>query len=320
MGIILLILIILSTINRIKNPTITEDQDLQNYGPGDYEFILNYDGLTREYFVHVPPRYDIKKSVPLIIDLHGGGGSFESAIIGTQMNKKSDSEGFIAVYPNSAESIDGGKRWNNGPRLIESQKESTANDIGFLNAMLDDLEIKFNIDKKRIYATGMSNGGFMTYRVACEMADRIAAIAPVASTLLMDNCNPSRSISVIHFHGLKDKIVNFEGGPSKIKSNLKILDDLRSVEESINNFVNINNCPTTSKITYQNREATCKTYSPCNQNTEVTLCTIKDGGHTWPGGNYGIDKTWYKKFVGKLSHDISANDAMWDFFEKHPMK
>ena len=256
----------------------------------------------------------------LIIDLHGGGGSFESAIIGTQMNKKSDSEGFIAVYPNSAESIDGGKRWNNGPRLIESQKESTANDIGFLNAMLDDLEIKFNIDKKRIYATGMSNGGFMTYRVACEMADRIAAIAPVASTLLMNNCNPSRSISVIHFHGLKDKIVNFEGGPSKIKSNLKILDDLRSVEESINNFVNINNCPTTSKITYQNREATCKTYSPCNRNTEVTLCTIKDGGHTWPGGNYGIDKTWYKKFVGKLSHDISANDAMWDFFEKHPMK
>ena len=144
---IIILFLITASIKIIKNRNNQEIEETVQIPKlsGDYEFTLEHNKLTRNYLVHVSQNYDGEKPTPLIIDLHGGGGSFESAIKGTQMNKKSDEEGFLVVYPNSANSKDGGKRWNSGTRIIETQKESTADDIGFLNAMLDDLELKYNI-------------------------------------------------------------------------------------------------------------------------------------------------------------------------------
>lgn len=288
-------------------------------GSGDHRFTLEHDGETREYEVHVPSSYT-KTPTPLVINFHGGGGTIQTAKDETQMNTKSNSAGFIVVYPQSLEAPDGGTRWNVGfDRATEPQKESSAEDVGFIRAMVAQLEEDFNIDSKRIYATGISNGGYMTYKVMCDLSDVIAAGAAVGTTLVTSNCNPSEPVSLLHIHGLEDKFVPFEGGTSdeSLPEVFQVGDELSSVEESIDKFLSFNGCSSESSVTYKEGTATCTTYADCLEGTEVVLCTVGNGGHTWPGGAYPIDKLWYRLLVGELSTDLNANDEMWDFFERH---
>lgn len=312
-------------------------------GPGDYDFSLIHDGLSRKYKVHVPPSYDKISKTPAIIAIHGGAGNADGSINFFQLNPKSDKEGFIVVYPEGTGPVVLGElrgSWNGG-RCCNPALENNVDDVGFIRAMIDKLEKDFAVDKKRIYATGMSNGAIMSYALACNLSDKIAAIAPIGSVGLYNECNLTRPVPVMHFHGTADPCAKYEGCDLCMGCVAIFLQKLGfdiepqymaviSVPKFIDEWRQKNGCSSKTKITYQNGNASCNTYQGCQKNAETTLCTIVGMGHTWPGSaDYGIDTckinpdgyicNLYKETVGPLSQDINANDAMWEFFKKHPI-
>jgi polyhydroxybutyrate depolymerase len=303
------------------------------YFAGDHAFSLSHGGLPRDYFVHVPPSYDGSHATAVIINLHGGTGSAETAKAGSQMDASADAAGYLVVYPEAREvGAFNKKKWNNGPRA-ETKDQGVADDVGFVAAMLDALATDFAVDTKRIFATGISNGGMMAYRLACELSDRIAAAAPIASQRMVDPCTPSRPISVIHFHGLEDGLVPHAGGPSSsdglglepgsgcpiLFTAMALADDMMSAESSIGAFATRNNCPGTPSSISHGAQAECRSYGPCDSDSAVVLCTMADSGHTWPGGAYEADFSCFVPIVGAISQDINANNMMWTFFQEHPL-
>ena len=325
LAVLLLILFFLGCCQRPPEPPPPPpDGDI---GAGDYTFTIEHNGATRKYFVHVPSSYDASVQTPVLLNFHGGAGSAQGHATNTEMNAKSDEEGFIAVHPaGTRRDLDPNRQyqrfWNLGPGPDDPYYDpgdpiGEVDDIGFVNKILDELESNFNVDEKRVYVTGLSNGGFLIHYLACELSDRIAAIAPIACVFftIPADCNPSRAVSVIQFHGTDDRCVLYDGGPSECGQE-KLDRVFISAAESIAIWAEKNNCSSTPIVTYQNGDVTCETYGNCDEGAEVVLCTIEGGGHTWPGGRPytipGLD-------IGPVTYDISANDAMWEFFESHPI-
>ena len=182
--------------------------------------------------------------------------------------------------------------------------------MAFISKLLDDLGAVVKVDEKRVYACGMSNGGMMCYRLAAELSDRIAAIAPVAGTIAIDESKPKRPVPVIHFHGTKDNLVPFEVPRARSPRSSK----LKGVEDSIQTWVKLNGCeaePKTDTLSKDGDEmkVTRKIYGGGKDGAEVVLIVIEDGGHTWPGQQPPVG------FIGKSAKNISANDLMWEFFQ-----
>ena len=156
----------------------------------------------------------------------------------------------------------------------------------------------------------------MCYRLAAEMSDRFPAVAPAAGTMAIDDPKPKRPVPLIHFHGTSDAIVPLAGPPSRASRFIRF----KSVEDSIQPWVKIDGCPATPAIRDEPDRADDgttvkrKTYGPGKDGAEVVLVIIDGGGHTWPGSEPAF------KHLGKSTLDISANDQIWEFFEKHPMK
>ncbi|MDD2689073.1 MAG: hypothetical protein PHT41_02855 [Candidatus Omnitrophica bacterium] len=297
------------------------------FGSGDYEFSIQHGGLERKYYIHVPPSYKSTLPTALILNFHGGSGSPQGHRKITQMDNTSDKEGFIIAYPRGTRPDADTKKilqrfWNpgKGPAGYFNVKISHIDDIGFVDKMLDDIESKFNIDKMRIYATGFSNGAGLTYALACNLSNRIAAIAPVGCPFwnFPESCNPQRPVSIIYFHGTSDKCAPYNGGPSGCEAGIASSGRVFiSAQDTINIWKEKNGCSGSQEITYQRGEVTCKTYKQCNQGAEITFCEIKDGGHTWPGG---LPYKLPGSDVGKTTYDISADDAMWAFFKRHTLE
>ena len=165
----------------------------------------------RTYRLFVPPAYDPRTPAPLVFVLHGGGGSGEVVARQTRFDREAESGGFIAVYPDGVVGADGARNWADGrPGLCVER--NGVDDVGFLTDLIDVVAAAYSVDPARVYATGISNGAFMSYRLACERAERIAAIAPVAGTLTVAPCAPSRPVSVLHIHGTADRYVPLAGG------------------------------------------------------------------------------------------------------------
>lgn len=283
------------------------------YKSGNYERYLFFEGRRRRYLIHVPSSYRKNQPVPVILVFHGGGSNAEQIRWATRMDKKSDSAGFIAVYPDGTGRYKRFLTFNVGPGFGYAWKNKI-NDVGFVEVLLDDLEKLFNIDSKRIYATGLSNGAMMSYRLASDLPDRIAAIAPVGAVLPVSWLSFKKPVSIIHFHGLKDEQAPFQGGNGKPAFSLGKVKKFAPVMDTINWYVKNSGCSLTPSQTYTKGQATGRVYGPGKNGAEVILWTIKDGGHTWPGGRNIL------KRLGKVSYDISANDLMWDFFKRHPLK
>lgn len=189
---------------------------------------------------------------------------------------KSEKEGFIVAFPNGASRLSSGKiaTWNAG-NCCGYAVESRSDDVGFVKAVIEDIKKKVNIGK--IFATGMSNGGMMSHRLACEMSDTFTAIAAVAGTNNYDGCNPKRPISVMHIHGLKDDHVLFNGGCGP-KCIAKSETEYISVPDTISGWVEKNNCNKKPERVLENEGAYCDLYTGCDQNVQVKLCVAKDGG------------------------------------------
>ena len=282
-------------------------------GPGDSTRTLMMGEQKRTYLVHIPKGYDPDKPAPVVLALHGAAMDGPMMVWFSGLNKKSDEAGFIVVYP-SGTGIGPFLTWNAG-NFRGKMAEGKADDVAFIGKLLDDLGTVVKVDEKRVYACGMSNGAMMCYRLAAELSDRIAAIAPVAGTMVIDECKPKRPVPVIHFHGTKDPLVPFEKAKGKTASFMK----LRGVEDSIQTWVKLNECDEEPKIDGLSKDGdemkvTRKTYGGGKDGAEVVLVVIEEGGHTWPGQEPPV------AFIGKSAVNISANDLMWEFFQKHPMK
>jgi len=269
------------------------------------------DGHERSYLIHLPPNLDPQKQAPVVLLFHGAGASASLMVPFTGMTSKADEAGFIAVYPNSS-GIGPFLAFNAGD--LVGKLAGSVDDVKFVACLLDDLGNVANVDRRRVFATGMSNGGSMCYRLAAELSDQIAAIAPVAGTMAIDDARPHRPVSVLHFHGRADRVVPYYGHRRRAG---KLL-NYRSVEETIQLWCDINGCPTTpSVVEFPRRDGAGTvvkqvTYGPGKEGSEVVLVVIEGGGHTWPGQRPPIP------LIGKSTLDISANDLMWDFFQRHP--
>ncbi len=283
--------------------------------PGDYTRFVQSGGLKREYLLHVPSGYDGKKQFPVVLAFHGGGSNAKGFVRFSGLNDTADKSGFLVVYPQGTGLIARIRTWNGGKCCGYAMKNKI-DDVDFVRKLLDDLEKVANVNRKRVYATGMSNGAIVSYYLANKLADRIAAIAPVGAPMMTETCNPKRPVPVIHFHGTDDAFAPFKGGRGKGISGTKFY----SVDHSIKNWIKANGCNDKPKIEHlkpkvdDGTKVTRKTWSGGKNGAEIVLVVIDGGGHTWPGGPSRI------QFLGKTTRNVSANEAMWEFFQKHPMK
>jgi polyhydroxybutyrate depolymerase len=261
--------------------------------PGGFSF----EGLNRTYTVYLPAAYTQGNQLPLLLALHGLTQTGNIMMQFSGFNTYADQYNFIVVYPDGVSNS-----WNVG-----FAGGSTANDVGFLSALIDTLHARYGIDLNRVYSTGFSNGGFMSYKLACELTDRIAAIAPVSGTMTdaaLGTCQPSRNMPVMHIHGTSDYIVPYNGGFGNT-----------SVAQVLQLWKDFSNCPTNPVIVdlpdLVQEGSTVQTYTwtPCDDSVEVVHYKVINGGHTWPGsvGTTGI---------GNTNRDISASDEIWKFVSR----
>ncbi len=279
-------------------------------GAREGEESLQVAGRERTFLVHVPPQYDGVKPLPLVIVLHGGAGNGSGAAQITGFSLKADQEGFVVVYPNGAGRFHNRWfTWNSG-NCCGYAMDHNVDDVGFIRALIDRLEKDLKIDPKRIYATGLSNGGMMSYRLGCELSDRLAAVAPVAGALNDAICRPAEPVSVIIFHGTADPQVPYNGGegPRRIDPHPRVD---KPVSYAVSFWVNQDSC-STRPARKEKGHVVEEKYSGGRNGSEVVLCTIKGEGHTWPGG-----KKW-AFWADEPTREISATDVMWDFFAAHP--
>jgi polyhydroxybutyrate depolymerase len=258
---------------------------------------LDIDGLTRNYFVHVPSSYDGKTPLPLVLVLHGATQSAESAERMSGMTAKADKENFLAVYPSG---IGRAPTWNSGACCGPAMRQNV-DDVAFLRALIRKLEHDYAIDSKRIFVTGISNGAMMSYRLACEVSDQIAAIAPVEGAQDLA-CHPANPVAVIVFHGTDDHLVPFDGGSTPFQMGSKRSDT--PVADTVAFWVKEDGC---SPVPQHDETPAVHTdiYTGCKESTAVALYAIQGGHHMWPG----------LKISG---NNIPATDLMWAFFAAHP--
>lgn len=268
---------------------------------GDLEWKVSSGGRTRTVHVHVPTAYDATKPTPVVLNFHGFTSNALEQAGYSGMTRKADEARFIAVHP---EGVGSPQSWNAGACCGEAA-ESSVDDVAFVGAILDEVESKLCVDDKRVFATGMSNGGFLSHRLACELSTRIAAVAPVAGVLGVPTCTPARPVPVMHFHGTLDALVPYAGIDSVTRS-------FPSVADTVDGWAQRNGCTDTPRTTVDRGDVVCATRDKCAAGAEVTLCTVSGGGHTWPGGIPVVA-------MGHTTSSIRATDAMWSFFERHPM-
>lgn len=268
---------------------------------------IYFDGIYRTYQLHLPIDYDENEALPLIIAMHGGFGSGPQLELQSQLSIKSDEENFIVVYPEGVKSLLNIRTWNAG-ECCGFASNNDIDDVGFIDALLDSLSDMYNVDSLRIYATGMSNGAFMSYRLACELSHRIAAIAPVAGSMTVTDCLAENQVPIIHFHSYLDSNVPFEGGYGDGFSNHynPPLDSIFNVWSAINNCVNTND------TIFNDIEYARIVWDNCDCNTSIEYYLTQDGGHSWPGG---VES----EFGDPVSEYINANDLMWSFFEQYTL-
>jgi polyhydroxybutyrate depolymerase len=278
-----------------------------------------HDGEKRFFNVHLPSSYDPSEIYPLVFVFHGGGGNALNIEDVTGFSQKADEEDFIVVYPYGSGKLD--KKlltWNCG-FCCGYALENDVNDVGFIRALFAHLKVEYSINPDMVYATGISNGGIMSYRVGAELSDIFAAVAPVAAQIggqaseeeeIWRIPNPENPVSVMAFNGMADTRVPYDGG-RPIDENVHVYSWM-STTESIAFWVNNNQCnPEPSTDTSESGNIIIDTYSEGNDDTEVILVTIVDGTHSWPGGKKGWDNG------PEPTQDISATVMMWDFFKDH---
>lgn len=259
-----------------------------------------HNNIERSYLVYVPEMYQPDISVPLVINLHGFGKDAAYAAQHRDFRPLADTANFIVVYPNGTrEKVTGNRFWNYGKVM-----GSEVDDVGFLETMIDSLAVQYNINSKRVYAVGMSNGSYLCYLLACR-SNRFAAIASVTGSMsvkMFNQCTPQSPIPVLHIHSTKDPINPYKGNSSS-----------KGIEEVIQFWARANQCNAQPVIEtldniHEKDGVTAQriVYTDGIRGNRVELIKIIGGGHSWPG-------TGKKTMWGKTSKDIDATAEVWRF-------
>ena len=266
---------------------------------------FEFEGSTRNYMVYLPSNYTGTINFPLVICLHPYGWGAERMMNYTNMNQVADASDFIVVYPSAI------PNWNSGVADNHQYPTPNVDDVGFINALIDIMSNRYRIDLERIYACGYSNGGFMSYKLACQLGNRIAAIASVGgmiSTSTAESCSPLRTIPVLHIHGTADPYAPIKG-----------LTGFCSVDQTLSYWINFNDCVQTDTTTLPDLDQTdgCTvekiTYTDCSDNSNVVYYKVINGGHTWPGaGRLNLA-------FGNTNQDINASVEIWNFFKNYKL-
>jgi polyhydroxybutyrate depolymerase len=279
-------------------------------------------GLTRTYRLHVPVTYDQSRPMPLVIALHGGGGTgarMEKLTLGG-FNTLADRDGFLVVYPDGIE-----KHWNDGRATVKYRTiREKIDDVGFISALIDHLVTERRVDKHRVYVTGISNGAMMSFRLACELTGKIAAIAAVSGNLPYDlapHCSPARPISVMMISGTADPLMPYGGGEVGTKR-VKV-GRVLSVAQTVKFWTAHDQCSPTPAVTWETprppRDGTRvrkAAYRGGREGSEVILYTIEGGGHSWPRGHQYLPEF----LVGTTSQNLDATEVIWNFFKGQSKK
>ncbi|HEY3832944.1 MAG TPA: prolyl oligopeptidase family serine peptidase [Acidimicrobiia bacterium] len=289
--------------------------------PGQRTVHITSSGVDRWYLRNVPSSYRASVPMPLVVDVHGyeEGASIEAAM--TRLGAYGNQNGFITVTPNGLGPV---PHWDT---TLGSK------DLKFIGDTLDDVERTVCVDTNRVYATGLSQGAFMTSSIACQFADRFAAVAPVAGiTAVIKGCKPVRPVPVISFHGTADQFVAYNGGLGPAALNLptpdgkgklgavkgiKSASKSPSVPQQLAAWAKRNGCTLTLREHKVTSDVTLLSY-PCPKGSEVELYRVTGGGHSWPGSAFSALPVM-QKVVGKTTLTINADALIWHFFRQHSL-
>jgi polyhydroxybutyrate depolymerase len=256
---------------------------------GQTEHHFTYDGIDRTYLQYVPEGYDGTTPVPVVFNFHGYGSNALQQINYGNFKPEADRDTFVIVAPNGVGTV--GRHFN------------LLTDVGMTGALLDRLERELCVDPKRVYSTGMSDGGAMSSFLACRLHDRIAAFGPVAVTLQPFNC-PAGNAPIMSFQGTADPVVPFKGGKVRCCGGSR----LPAIPTALQLWAERNGCAPAPTDTNVSSEVTRRTWSGCTAGA-VTFYIINGGGHTWPGSQFDTNR------LGTTTHQIDASATLWDFFK-----
>ena len=266
-----------------------------------------FEGILRDYIVFLPQNYNGIAKLPVVFNLHGITLSAQQQMDYSRMNSVADTAGFIVVYPNAVDAS-----WNCGISYVTHN----VNDVGFFGTLIDTLASHYSIDKEKVYSCGFSLGGFMSYTLACQLSNRIAAIADVAGVMaksLLNNTSTLHSMPVLKIHGTADQIVPYNGAY-----------DWCSVPQTINHWTSFNLCnpPDTTSIPNIDTLDGCTVqkirYSFCTDSVQVIFYKVIGGGHSWPGGDkQHLYLSWGT--IGTTNADINASELIWNFFKDYKL-
>lgn len=290
--------------------------------PGDHRVTLQHGGRQRSYIVHAPPAAREGRPLPVVLNFHGGGGNAESQQKYSRMDLLADAEDFLVVYPDGTGRMAGKLlTWNAGTCCAYSVTNNV-DDVGFTLALLADLEARQPVDRRRVYATGLSNGAMMAWRLAVDASDRIAAIAPVAGAKVLKVGRPARPVSVMHFHSVDDPRALYGGGlgPPFPMTTSQVFHS--AVEPTIREWAAAVGCPPGARATAllkgeagskeAGHTATRYVWAPCREGVEVVLWKFTGTGHVWPGGL----QDYFPRLLGPATALVDANLEMWRFFQR----
>lgn len=270
---------------------------------------VEHDGLTRTFRVWLPPDYDDVSPLPVVLLLHGGFGSGAQIETASRMLPVAASAGFVVVSPDGTAGTNGIRTWNAGG-CCGASAANNVDDVGFISALLDHLESSLCIDRRRVFASGMSNGAMLSHRLACDLGDRVAAVAPVSGTDMTSSCAPARPVPIHEVHGTLDANVPFDGGMGCGAANV----NFQSVPATIEAWKQRGDCRDTATSTTQIGNATCSLYGDCAPGARVGICVVDGGGHQWPGGEPPAVAGLPGCAFGEQSQSYSASQEAWNFF------
>jgi polyhydroxybutyrate depolymerase len=269
-------------------------------------------GQERRTYILFAPDTRRAAALPLVVAMHGGAGTAEQMMGFSRFNAIAAREGFAVAYPQGRR-----RQWNDG-RVFESGGESRADDVAFIRAVVADIGAKLTLDRRRIYATGISNGGFMSFRLGCEATDLFAAIAPVTATLsanLGARCKPSAPVAVLVINGTADPLVPYAGGEVRVMFAAR--GAIWSTDRTMAFWAGHNRCappPETRRMADRDITDSSRVididHARC-AGARVRLLRVEGGGHTWPGGTQYLPVSW----IGPTNRDIDASEVIWRFFK-----
>ena len=280
---------------------------------------LEHRGVERTYHLYFPKTYNKATPAPMVLALHGGGGSgklFEQHASAGTLTAAAEKRGVVLVFPEGKD-----KRWNSGRTEIFNGAKMY-DDVGFISALIDKMIQHHSIDASRIYATGISNGGFMSIRLALDLSEKIVAVAPVTAQLAKVNQDkrPGSPISIMIINGTKDPLVPYNGGHIRLFRLRRSRGELLSTHATINKFKGFNQCsrvperePLLNAYPNDKTQVEIVKYTGCQEVSEVILVKVIGGGHTWPGGSQYLKP----ERVGVVSKEINASELILDFFLNH---